>query len=87
MTTLYRSPNIIVDKHEWHVRVDMFNGRSARQYFFRPLSTVRYKWLPVTSWEGPKPRLWRIFQSHHRHIKIALESDLRRRTAAVRLAA
>lgn len=87
MTTLYRTPNIIVDRHEWHAIVrDDTHGRITLQYFFRPLSLKQFRWLPITSWQGRKPkRFANNFQTYRPHIRIALGSEMRRRFAIAQL--
>jgi hypothetical protein len=65
MVTLYRSPSIIVDEHEWHLHTRVDYGHVSTVYYFRPLSRVRYRWMPITSWKGHKPKnLRRVFQAH-----------------------
>jgi hypothetical protein len=58
VTTLYRTPNVIIDAHEWHASVETKNGRVYRRFKFRPLSHYirREMWLPITSWTGRKPK-------------------------------
>lgn len=88
MTTFYRTPDIIVDAHEWHVIVWRFNGRVTREYRWRPVSLQTHEWLPVRDWKGPKPfELWRYFAKYQPHIKEAMLCDERRREAAAALAA
>jgi hypothetical protein len=83
MTTLYRTPNIIIDAHEWHATVRYKAGRTLLQYRWRPLSGQQYQWLPITSWVGPKPKgLSKRFAKYRRHIDLAMSSESRRREAA-----
>lgn len=39
VTLLYRSPNVVIDRFEWHATVEMHNGRIRRKMLWRPLST------------------------------------------------
>jgi hypothetical protein len=79
MVTLYRSPSIIVDEHEWHLHTRVDYGHVSTVYYFRPLSRVRYRWMPITSWKGHKPKnLRRVFQAHLRHAKAAVDNHRRR---------
>jgi hypothetical protein len=59
MTTLYRTPNIVIDEFEWHASVETKDGRVYRRFKFRPLSHYLRKemWLPITSWRGHRPKL------------------------------
>lgn len=93
--TLYRSPSLIIDDHEWHIAVTVGSagsrqrtpGRAVKQYFWRPLSLRQYKWLSITAWKGPKPKgLWHLFQIYHPHANRAMGTDLLRRAAIERLA-
>lgn len=86
MTTLYRSPNVIIEQHEWHVAVIKRDGRTARRYFWRPLSSKETPWYSLDKWEGRKPALHYHFAVFHNHVKRALESEARRRQAATRWA-
>jgi hypothetical protein len=58
MTTLYRSPNVILADHEWHVHVWHRKGHVTTCYYFRPLSTRPMAWQPQSEWTGHKPK-WR----------------------------
>jgi hypothetical protein len=82
MTALYRTPNIIIDAHEWHVIVRKVSGRTLVSYRWRPLSTRTYKWLSVASWKGPRPHdMWKFFKPYKRHIALATGCETRRREA------
>lgn len=76
--TLYRSPAVIIGDHEWHLCVRKVSGRVTMQYYFRPLSLTRYRWLPITNWEGRKPALFDKFQTYRLHALRAKDNDLRR---------
>lgn len=76
MTTLYRTPNVIVDRHEWHAVVRLKHGRVLLQYRWRPLSVRTYPWSCVTKWQGTKPKqLGRQFQVFRCHIRRAMVSE------------
>lgn len=50
MTLLYRSPNILIDKHEWHVTVNVTDrGHVSTVYKFRTLEPGS-RWKPITEW-------------------------------------
>jgi hypothetical protein len=73
MTTLYRTPNIIVDKHEWHVAVVKHYGKTVVRYCWRPLSTRAARWQSIAVWEGPKPkRIGHAFLRFRGHIREAM---------------
>lgn len=54
MTTLYRTPNVVLAGAEWHCAVKFRNGRARRHFRFR--LSGRYMWLPITSWKGNLPK-------------------------------
>jgi hypothetical protein len=86
-TTLYRSPNVVIDAHEWHVLVCKCRGRSLLQYRWRPLSLREFRWLPITSWVGPKPkRIGNVLRIFKPHVERAMRSEAvrRERVAALR---
>lgn len=86
MTTLYRTPNIIIDQHEWHAIVRNRNGRSSLCYFWRPLSERQYHWSQMAHWKGRKPkRFANHFQRYKLHIQLAMDSEAIRRFAIARL--
>lgn len=78
--TLYRSPNLVIDAHEWHVWVIRSTGRYGAgsvimQYRWRPLSAKAFQWLPITAWQGPKPkRLGHKFSKFRLHVALARDS-------------
>lgn len=75
---LYRSPSVIIDDHEWHLTARVDYGHVLVTYYFRPLSRVRYRWQPITSWEGKKPKLTKFFLAHIRHARAAADNHKRR---------
>ena len=60
MTILYRTPNVVIDRFEWHAAVEMYHGRVARYFRFRPNGLPARKWSDVSKWPGRKPT-WREF--------------------------
>lgn len=89
MTTFYRTPNIIVDAHEWHVIVWSINrSKPTIVYRWRPVSEKTRQWYTVDKWVGPRPfELWRYFAKYRSHIKEALLCEDRRRQTAAAIAA
>jgi hypothetical protein len=83
MVMLYRSPSIIVENYEWHLCTRVDYGHVVTKYYFRPLSLVRYRWMPITSWKGHKPKsLRKVFQAHLHHARTA-EDNFRRRSEII----
>lgn len=82
MSTLYRSPNVIIDAHEWHAHVRLNDGRITLTYRWRPLSQKPFRWLPMSAWVGPKPKAFsRRMAGFRRHIAAARDSENARRAA------
>lgn len=82
MTILYRTPNVIVDRHEWHAVVFLRAGRTLLTYKWRPLSLRAERWRDVTDWSGPKPKgLGERFWRFRTHIREAMDSERVRRDA------
>src|SRR4051812_42189150 len=57
MPLLYRSPTVVVDRHEWHITVSQ-EPRSKRVctiFRFRRAGVIEM-WRPITSWQGRKPK-------------------------------
>jgi hypothetical protein len=76
MTTLYRTPNVIIDRHEWHIAVVKHYGKTTLRYCWRPLSQRAERWQPITVWEGPKPkRIWHAFKRFRLHVREAMNSE------------
>lgn len=68
---LYRSPNVVIDRHEWHVTVETRAGKIRRYWRFRPLSTKPVAWQPIGEWRGhlPKGRVFcKAFQPFKGHM-------------------
>jgi hypothetical protein len=86
MTTLYRSPSIILDAHEWHVIVRVKAGRVTKTFRWRPVAVNGDQWLPKSSWVGPMPKgFGQKMQRFKLHIDFAMRSEVRRKEAAVAL--
>lgn len=86
MTTLYRTPNLIIDAHEWHATVRIKAGRVLLQYRWRPLSARLFRWSCMTTWKGPKPKgLAERFQVFRCHIRRAMASESARQEAIASL--
>lgn len=82
VTTLYRTPNVIIDRHEWHVAVVKHYGRASVRYCWRPLSARAERWQPIATWEGPKPkRIGDVFWRFRGHVREAMASEQARRDA------
>lgn len=76
MTTLYRSPNVVIEAHEWHVIVKKKDSRVYRRFYFRPLTTRAVSWQPVALWVGPKPKqLGKHLARFRRHADEAMVSE------------
>jgi hypothetical protein len=83
MTTLYRSPSLIIDAHEWHVAVYLKDGHTFTRFRWRPLSIRNYHWSNIKTWKGPRPKdLGDKFWRFRLHVRLAMESEARRREAA-----
>lgn len=86
VTVLYRTPDIVVDAHEWHVIVWRQRGHVSVAYRWRPVAIKTHAWQSILTWKGPKPlRLWKFFAPYKRHIEYAKGCDARRREAAMKL--
>lgn len=94
MSTLYRSPNVIIDAHEWHLAVED-DSRLSGNRFRRPV--IRYKWrivsaksVPwktITEWIGPMPKRFaqKYMKPYRRHAELALRDQAARAEAIKRL--
>lgn len=84
MTTLYKSPDVLIDKHEWHLRVHRNAGSHRRtrvtmQFYFRPFSSVPLAWRPVAEWRTPMPPgFGSRFQTYRLHGQKAKEQEEKR---------
>lgn len=71
MTIIYRSPDIAIDAHVWHVVVNQSirSGRLSTCYRFR--QSHKEAWRPLTSWPGRLPKgLRRFFQPYRKSIEV-----------------
>ncbi len=85
MTVIYRTPNQIIDNHEWHAAVTLRCGRVALVYRFRPLSLREVAWQSVSAWRGPKPKgMCNVFWRFRGHIREAMASEQTRLDALSR---
>lgn len=83
---LYRSPNVIINRHEWHAAVLLRKGRVSLVYRWRPLSLRNYAWSPMVAWQGPKPKgMCDKFWPFRGHIRQAMQSEQARREAVTAL--
>ena len=71
MTLLYRSPNIVIDGHEWHVTVNQSSSKRIVTYRFRQIG-ANVKWQPITKWIGRRPKEMGLFFA-----PAALEADIK----------
>lgn len=80
MSTIYRSPNVVIDVHEWHLAVtNRGRGRIAKQFYFRPLSAQRLAWRPIHEWRDALPeRFGSRFQTYRTHALLAIEGETKR---------
>lgn len=83
-TLLYRSPNVVIDVHEWHAAVIVATGPYSRghailQYRWRPLSARPGMWRSLQKWQGPRPkRMTHFFDKYRLHIRYAQQSEAAR---------
>lgn len=67
MTTLYRSPNVLVDGIEFHVTVEQHKGRRpVTRYYFRTRNPTVSMWAPVEQFQGRLPKGMRRFFKKYR---------------------
>lgn len=73
MTLLYRSPNLIIDSHEWHITVDLRKGKRTTNYRFRPVG-ANVMWQHISKWPQPRPpkELWRFFAPYRPSVQVAM---------------
>lgn len=78
MPTLFRSPNIRIDAHEWHVAVTQ--ARVGR----RALIGYRWRapggmWQNITTWQGKLPKgLREFFRPYQLGIRVAVDGASRK---------
>lgn len=72
MTLLYRSPNITIDKHEWHVTVNQSSSKRIVTYRFRQIG-ANVKWQPITKWIGRRPKeMGLFFAPYRKSVRVAM---------------
>ena len=83
MSLLYRSPNIVIDKHEWHVTVDLRRGKRIVNYRFRPIGS-NVMWQHLSKWPHARPpkEMWRFFAPYRPSVHVAMGT--KRHTRQVR---
>lgn len=86
MTTLYRSPTIVIADHEWHLCVEKLGGRIYRRYKFRQMPARRgtHLWRKAEQWQGKPFKLWRDFGPYIGHAKVAEQYERDRLDLAFR---
>lgn len=81
MTLLYRSPNVLIDKHEWHVVVRLSDRRGVvvTEYKWRSLDAPFGYWHSRTDWPLPRlpKRMSNFFQPYRKSMRAAVESASR----------
>lgn len=82
MSTLYRSPNVLIDGYEWHITVRLEStGHVNTGYRFRPAGEAgrRVMWQSVTAWTHKRlPKgLNAFFAPYKRSVRAAVESAAR----------
>jgi hypothetical protein len=71
MTTLYKSPDIVIGDYECHLMVH--GCYYFTMHYFRPLSAVKRKWSNITAWKGGlHPQFRNRFAPYRRHALIAI---------------
>jgi hypothetical protein len=85
MTTIYRSPPVIIDRHEWYVAVErrstQYGRRSFRRFRFRALGS-NDAFRSIDAWVGPKPKaMWRSFRPFLKHVEAALAAEVAKAAA------
>lgn len=86
MTTLYRSPDVLIDAFEWHLLVYKRKGRINTAHRWRPLSNKPVKWRPMSAWQGTRPKgLGNRFWRYRCHVREALAVVEMRQEALGRL--
>ena len=78
MGILYRSPNVLIDSHEWHITVRLEdNGHVTTGYRFRPAGVAgrNVMWQAVTAWPDRLPKgLNAFFAPYKRSVQVAIAS-------------
>ena len=73
MTLLYRSPNIVIDDHEWHITVrQATRTKRVVTYRFRKIG-AKVNWQPITKWSGRPPKgMSLLFGPYRKSVQVAL---------------
>lgn len=72
VTLLYRSPNVVIDKHEWHVTVNLNGTKRTTNYRFRPAG-LNAMWQHISKWSGRPPKeMWRFFAPYRPSVQVAM---------------
>lgn len=73
MSIIYRSPDVLVDGHRWHVTVNQSQRSGRLSTCFRFRKSAAEAWRPITSWPGRLPKGLRrdFFRPFDRSIQIA----------------
>lgn len=72
MTLLYRSPNVTIDGHEWHVTVNQSSSKRIVTYRFRQIG-ANVKWQPIAKWVGRPPKgLTEFFLPYRKSVRVAM---------------
>lgn len=72
MTLLYRSPNVTIDRHEWHVTVNQSSSKRIVTYRFRQIG-ANVKWQPIARWQGRPPKgLTEFFLPYRKSVRVAM---------------
>lgn len=86
MTILYRSPDVIIDRFEWHVIVRSDHNHIYTTYRFRLIAAKRGCWRAMVEWVGPKPKgIGNRFWRYRSHVREAMEAPALREMALERL--
>lgn len=88
VTTLYRTPNVVIDEFEFHMTVEVRKGRVGRHTRWRLLSTKPLAWQLIAHFKGhpPKPGIFKdAFRPYLPHVLIAEKSVAENRAKAVAL--
>lgn len=87
MSTLYRTPNIVIDEFEFHMSVELREDSRVRRYLrWRPLARRnQVPWATIAHFKGhpPKPTVLKVrFAPFMKHMLQAERSVVENRLAA-----
>lgn len=87
---LYRTPDIIIDEFEFHISIEIRDGRVRKFTRWRLVSPKkRLAWQPIAEFKGhlPKVGIWKSrFGPYKRHMEMAERSIEAKRVETRRLA-